>query len=501
MLPEFSESYTFHLTADDGVRLWVDDQLLIDRWSAANQIAGDANHDDTVNLADFNALALNFGAQGATWEQGDFSGDGTVNLIDFNLLAANFGHAAPPPAPVTDTATIALTAGQWTDIKLEYFDRSGPASVNLKWSSASRPLQVISRDRLSNAVQPNTFTNPVVPSTGFGADPWVTFRDGFYYFVHAEDAIGSTRIYIHKSPTLQGIGQAPAVQVWQSPVGTSYSTQVWAPELHFLDNGSGQIKPYIYFTGSNGSWFDHRMYVLEANTDDPQGAYTFRGKIALPSADYHAIDGSVFEFEGQHYFIWSGFVDDSGNTVQRVYMARMSDPLTLVGNRVLLSQPDQPWEITAVNEGPTAIVRDGKVFVTFSINNYWMSEYALAMVTYSGGDIMNPANWVKSTAPVFQQANGVAGVGHASFTTSPDEAEDWIVYHSMQSNGLRDVRIQRYSWNDEGSPNFGQPVATGAAVIEPSGTPTFYAPAAMRSPLFSYKPLRWTDTDADDLLL
>jgi hypothetical protein len=54
-------------------------------------IGGDANHDDAVNMLDFDALAAHFGQAAATWEQGDFTGDGTVNLRDFNVLATNFG--------------------------------------------------------------------------------------------------------------------------------------------------------------------------------------------------------------------------------------------------------------------------------------------------------------------------------------------------------------------------------------------------------------------------
>jgi T5SS/PEP-CTERM-associated repeat protein len=55
---------------------------------------GDANLDGTVNLADFNRLASNFGQPGKVWSQGDFNYDGTVNLSDFNKLASNFGLSA-----------------------------------------------------------------------------------------------------------------------------------------------------------------------------------------------------------------------------------------------------------------------------------------------------------------------------------------------------------------------------------------------------------------------
>ena len=40
-------------------------------------LAADANHDGTVNALDFNALATNFGANGANFSQGDFNYDGT----------------------------------------------------------------------------------------------------------------------------------------------------------------------------------------------------------------------------------------------------------------------------------------------------------------------------------------------------------------------------------------------------------------------------------------
>ena len=70
---------------------------------------GDANLDGTVNLADFNRLAANFGQSSAFWHQGEFNYAGTVNLSDFNRLAANFGHSAAGP-DVTPADWAALAA-------------------------------------------------------------------------------------------------------------------------------------------------------------------------------------------------------------------------------------------------------------------------------------------------------------------------------------------------------------------------------------------------------
>ena len=76
---------------------------------------------------------------------------------------------------------------------------------------------------------------------------------------------------------------------------------VWAPELHFL-NGNW----YVYFAADDGNNANHRLYVAEANTADPQGAYTSKGKLYDASNDRWAIDGTVLQMaDGSLYCIWS----------------------------------------------------------------------------------------------------------------------------------------------------------------------------------------------------
>ena len=82
IVPELSEPFTFYTRTDDGVRLWINDVLVIDKW---------------VN-------------QGVTeW-------------------------ASPP---------IQLTAGQPVNIRMEYFENSGQAQAHLLWSSNATPKQRI----------------------------------------------------------------------------------------------------------------------------------------------------------------------------------------------------------------------------------------------------------------------------------------------------------------------------------------------------------------------
>jgi fibro-slime domain-containing protein len=87
--PAFSETYTFYTQSNDGVRLWVDNQLVIDAWT---------NHNSRE-----------------------------------------------------DSGTIALQAGQSYDLRLEYYDNSSSALVWLSWSSASQGKQLVQGRALTPA--------------------------------------------------------------------------------------------------------------------------------------------------------------------------------------------------------------------------------------------------------------------------------------------------------------------------------------------------------------
>lgn len=68
---------------------------------------------------------------------------------------------------------------------------------------------------------------------------------------------------------------------------------------------------------------------------------------------------------------------------------------------------------------------------------------------------MNVQDWRKNNdgCVFYQNALEKAyGVGHASFTTSPDGTEDWVVYHGMENPfsgwSARNVRTQKVSLDD-----------------------------------------------------
>ncbi len=93
-----------------------------------------------------------------------------------------------------------------------------------------------------------------------------------------------------------------------------------------------------------------------------------------------------------------------------------------------------------------------------------------------GGDPMIPSDWTKAATPVFTKNVGgsVFGPGHNTFFKSIDGSEDWIIYHANSSSGLgcgdtRSPRMQKFTWNTNGTPNFGAPVNININNAKPAG--------------------------------
>lgn len=306
-----------------------------------------------------------------------------------------------------------------------------------------------------------TFSNPVAVR---GQDPWVIRWQGDYFYCQSRP----DGVWVNRSSRLEDLGVDHWRRVWQPPAGAAYSRQIWAPELHFL-----QGRWFIYVAADDGDNAHHRMYVLEGTAADPRAPFVFKGKIADPQ-DRWAIDGTVLEMpDGRLYFIWAGWPGNQDG-VQNLYIAPMSTPWTISGPRVCISQPDRPWErhdFPKINEGPETLWHAGHLFIIYSASAFWDDDYCLGQLTWTGGDVLKPASWVKSPEPVFQHSAQVFGPGHCSFVTSPDGREDWIVYHAHVKQGARarDVRIQRFTWNADGSPHFGRPVPPGTLLPAPSG--------------------------------
>ena len=309
-----------------------------------------------------------------------------------------------------------------------------------------------------------TFKNPLL---GVGPDPWVVYQDGFYYVMHTT----GNDLRIYKTAKMSLLGTSTYKSVW-SPPGTPATRDVWAPELHRVNN-----KWYIYYAAVVAPNNAHRMWVLENDAADPlTGTWVSRGQVQLPE-DKWAIDGTSIVLGGQQYFAWSGWTDASDG-LQNIYICKMKDPWTADGPRVLVSTPEFDWERRGsplVNEGPEFLTYNNKVFLIYSASHCSNDYYALGQLTATA-TLTDAKSWTKSATPVFgpSLANGTYGVGHNGFFRTPDGKEDWILYHANPQAGQgcgdrRSVRMQRFAWNTDGTPNFGTPAPLTTVQKRPSG--------------------------------
>lgn len=309
-----------------------------------------------------------------------------------------------------------------------------------------------------------TFRNPLKRD---GADPWMTYYDGWYYL----STTTAVDIKIRRARRIGELKDAPDEVVWKDS-HLSRFRDLWAPEFYLLDGGNGP-RWYLYYTASDGEDTHHRMYVVESAGTDPRGPYTFKAQLQTdPTNEQYAIDGTILKLpDGSLYFLWCGRPSPAG---QGLYISRMSNPWTLTGQRVYL--PADGLGCSVVREGPVALQRNGRIFLIYSTCPADTPDYKLGMLIADGkSDLMNPASWKQHPKPVFARVDqhGVYGPGHNLFFKSPDGKEDWIVYHAKsgttQTYGDRSTRAQKFTWNPDGTPNFGLPLPVDADIPVPSG--------------------------------
>ena len=324
---------------------------------------------------------------------------------------------------------------------------------------------IICNGSLMEVFAQKTFTNPLLPS---GPDPWIIHQDGYYYYTHT---VGD-RIKIWKAKSIEKLAEADTMTVWTPPSKGPNSDRIWAPEIHKLDG-----KWYIYYTATdkadNGD--DNRwVFVLENESDDPfKGDWVDKGKL---NTNYSGLDGSVFEHKGKRYFVYSAYIGPQSV----LCIAEMISPWVISDLQPELAFPKYEWEKQGgrqIVEGPQFLMGPkDKMFIIYSASACWSDDYSLGMLTISkNANPIDPKAWFRSKKPVFQKAseNNVYATGHNSFFKSPDSTEDWILYHANtgpeQGCGWqRSPRAQKFSWNKDGTPNFGKPLKVGIPIVIPS---------------------------------
>ena len=310
------------------------------------------------------------------------------------------------------------------------------------------------------------YNNPIIIQR---ADPFIyKHTDGYYYFTASVPEYD--RIEIRRAKTIQGLNEAEPFMAWIKHENGIMSANIWAPEIHYIDN-----KWYVYFAAAHTSEtedgvFDHRMYVIENSCEDPlTDKWVEKGQIKT-SWESFALDATTFEHNNRRYLVWAQRDHNiKGNS--NLYISEMENPWTIKGNQVMISTPEYDWEKIGfyVNEGPAIIKKNGKLIITYSASAT-DHNYCLGLIwANENSDILDANSWIKTSNPIFvtNEENKQFGPGHNSFTKSEDDKEDVIIYHARNYKEIvgdplydhnRHTRAQIFNWDDYGMPIFGVPV-------------------------------------------
>ncbi|HEX2748225.1 MAG TPA: N-acetylmuramoyl-L-alanine amidase [Verrucomicrobiales bacterium] len=194
--PRYSQTCTFHVRADDGVRLWVNGQLLIDRWT--NQ-----------GLAEW-------------------------------------------------SGSIALIAGTRYDLKMDYVENTGDATAELRWSAPSQVKEIVPASRLYRpppVLAPQLTAQVVegdslsltIPVTGFdsvlSSQPWADFEA----FADAtSDAVVFRRPSVSSTTSaFLNTAKTIATTVSAAPPAGNSSTRALRVQWSFLP---GAVNPWLRLT-------------------------------------------------------------------------------------------------------------------------------------------------------------------------------------------------------------------------------------------------------------
>ncbi|KAJ8952216.1 hypothetical protein NQ318_022666 [Aromia moschata] len=309
----------------------------------------------------------------------------------------------------------------------------------------------------SNAEQ---YTNPIAYNA---PDPWLQYYKGYYYLVATT---WTNQVGIRKASKLNQLVNAENTIVY-----TFDGHTLWAPEIHIIDG-----RWYLFYSACAPNTEDvacHRNHVAQSASDDPMGPYTFMADLDDPNDQNFELDPSYIFINGNQYLLGSYIPD-----VQNLYIRPMANPYTPTGAKRF-------WQVrptTGKNRERTSTKvrnpygRDGKIFVVYSASYCNTADYKLGILEFTGTDPLDSTHWYKHPDPIFQRsdANKVYGPGHNGFFRSPDDNEDWIVYHanSDESTGCtmeRSSRAQKYTWDSNGLPIFGEPEALGVTYDGPAG--------------------------------
>ena len=280
-------------------------------------------------------------------------------------------------------------------------------------------------------------------------DPFVLAEDENYYMFATGGSIGFN---VWKSGDLASFEKTKALKKVDWASG-----DYWAPEVFRVAD-----RYVMLFTArmrENGS-----LRTGIAFSQSPEGPY--EDPLGHPLMDYGfaTIDATMtWDSEGNPYLIYVRDCSENavnGRQESHIYGVRLAaDLLSTEGEPVLLTAPEGSWETksgdTRWNEGPAVVRHDGKYYLFYSVNGYWMKEYSVS-VAVSDAPLGPYVKQENNPLLYYIEENGnvtVSGPGHNAFFTVGGEL--FTAYHThtypQAPSGNRQLCVDRAGFHRDGT--------------------------------------------------
>ncbi|WP_234124670.1 family 43 glycosylhydrolase [Clostridium hydrogenum] len=295
------------------------------------------------------------------------------------------------------------------------------------------------------------------------ADPCIAKWNEKYYFIATNDADGNHTLYMREADTIQGLVNAKEVLILDSNTYEGIGGLLWAPEFHIIEDNL-----YIFHAATPGEFFHEESHVMKlkkggspvcaADWSKPQRVVKKDGTYLCEAGKVISLDMTNFEVNGEYYVAWSQRQFLPVDLGAWVYIAKVDpkEPWKLTTDPVLLTKPDYGWanNHAFVDEGPFTLIRDGKLFLTFS-SALIDATYVVGLLTADKDtDLLNVENWTKTNYPLLTSRSmpGEYGPGHNAYVID-DNGTVWNTYHARPGvEGPRSTGIRRVRFDIDGYP-------------------------------------------------
>lgn len=367
------------------------------------------------------------------------------------------------PVNISNQVPAQITAGCEEELKavkaVAGYSDGSQVSKRVDWNRNMVDWSTPGKYRVTGRVHQDHYEFPVA---WHKADPCIGKWKDKYYFISTNDRDQEHSIYIREADTIPGLVTAQQIKILDAYTYPHLGNLLWAPELHVIRD-----RLYVFHAGTPRDFMDEQCLVMALRKQgDPKNPEDWEMPVRVVRKDGSflydkagiTLDMTEFEVDGEHYVCWSQRQFHPVDQGAWLYIAKVDpqEPWRLITDPVLLSMPEYGWanNHTFVDEGPFALIRDNRIYLTFS-SAAVDSTYVVGLLSaQAGADLLDPGSWVKENYPLLtsRSVEGEYGTGHNSYVTDEDGLV-WNVYHARPGvKGPRSAGIRRVHFNAEGFP-------------------------------------------------